>query len=109
MPQWENMSRVLWRWGCKPANTLNILAVFINIVLPTDGFSFDSECGNNTLFCGPPGVSVDDMELQFKNLTSPLAVNANQELHMWFGEDLFDCLETDNGGKTCADRYGLYM
>ena len=37
----------------------------------------------------------------------PHCVLANSELRLWYGEDLSDYTESDNGGKTCADVYGL--
>ena len=37
----------------------------------------------------------------------PHCVFVNSELCLWHGEDLRDFSESDNGGKTCADVYGL--
>ena len=38
---------------------------------------------------------------------SPIVSSANTELRLWYGEDLRGFTEGDNGGKTCADVYGL--
>ena len=56
-----------------------------------------------------PWATIDSSELVFDNLSSPLAVTANEEFQVWFGEDLFKCGDLDNGAeKTCARVYGLY-
>ena len=38
---------------------------------------------------------------------NPLAVPANGELRLWYGEDLRGYTESDNSGETCADVYAL--
>lgn len=56
-----------------------------------------------------PWATIDSSELVFDNLSSPLAVTGNEEFQVWFGEDLFNCGDHDNGAeKTCARVYGLY-
>lgn len=56
-----------------------------------------------------PWATIDSSELVFDNLSSPLAVTANEEFQVWFGEDLLNCADDDNGPeKTCARVYGLY-
>ena len=37
----------------------------------------------------------------------PHCIFANSELRLWYGEDLKGYTESDNGGTTCADVYGL--
>ena len=39
----------------------------------------------------------------------PQCVFANSELRLWYAEDLKGSTESDNGGKTCADVYGLLV
>lgn len=37
------------------------------------------------------------------------SVNSGQQLHLWYGEDLVDQSEFDNGGTVCCDVYALYL
>ncbi|CAH3106852.1 unnamed protein product [Pocillopora meandrina] len=39
----------------------------------------------------------------------PHSIHANTQLRLWYGEDLRGYTENDNGGKTCADVYGLLV
>ena len=54
------------------------------------------------------GVGVNEPELRFNHLPSPISVSAGQEFQLWYGADLNDCHEGDNRGQTCADVYALY-
>ena len=62
--------------------------------------------------CGYPykieGVGVNDNELRFNNLRSPISVSVGDEFQIWYGHDLKDCYESDNSGQTCADVYAWY-
>ena len=39
---------------------------------------------------------------------SPYSVSSDQELRLWYGEDLVAHTEVDNGGLVCCDVYVLY-
>ena len=54
------------------------------------------------------GVGVNETELRFNNLPSPISVSVGQEFQLWYLEDLKNCFEFDNSGQTCADVYALY-
>ena len=54
------------------------------------------------------GVGVNDAELRFNNLPSPISVSAGKEFQIWYGQDLTNCYESDNSGQTCADVYAWY-
>ena len=54
------------------------------------------------------GVGVNETELRFNNLPSPISVSVGQEFQLWYGADLKNCYELDNSGQTCADVYALY-
>ena len=58
---------------------------------------------------GIPGVTSESPDLRFHNFSVPLAVNAGQELQIWYSEDLYDCFGGDNEGQTCTDVFGLYV
>lgn len=53
-------------------------------------------------------VIIDFLEFVFDNLFLFLVVIGNEEV--WFGEDLFNCGDYDNGvEKICVRVYGLYV
>jgi len=54
------------------------------------------------------GVGVNDKELRFNNLPTPISVSVGKEFQIWYGQDLKDCSENNNSGQTCADVYGWY-
>ena len=54
------------------------------------------------------GVGVNETELRFNNLPSPMSVSVGKEFQVWHGQDLMDCTENNNSGQTCADVYGWY-
>ena len=48
-------------------------------------------------------------ELVLSVFSHPLWVSSGQQLRVWYGEDLVDYLENDNGGKVCCDVYARYV
>ncbi|KAK3749482.1 hypothetical protein QZH41_013448 [Actinostola sp. cb2023] len=48
------------------------------------------------------GVRVNDPELSFPELSSPLSVTAGKEYRAWLGQDLTDMIESNNYGETCV-------
>ena len=54
------------------------------------------------------GVCVNDTELRFNNLPSPISVSVGDEFQIWYGQDLKNCSEYNNSGQTCADVYAWY-
>lgn len=103
------------KWGCPVIQPPDPnIGVFITDeqqqrILPTDNASFyDIPC-HAKFFYGVPGYSSESPELGFNNFSSPLAVSLGQKLQIWFTEDLYNCYEKDNAGKTCTDVYGLYV
>ena len=54
------------------------------------------------------GVGVNDKELRFNNLPTPISVSVGKEFQIWYGQDLKDCTENNNSGQTCADVYAWY-
>lgn len=78
---------------------------------PSDAELFGTElpCNKQTYY-SLPGHTPDSPELLFDNFTNPLRVTVGQQFAVWFGEDLDDCGESDNGsGETCVDVYGLFV
>ena len=54
------------------------------------------------------GVGVNETELRFNNLPSPISVSVGDEFQIWYGQDLYYCSEDNNSGQTCADVYAWY-
>ena len=91
-------------WGCYPNNARleAILTDQNNKILVPDA-SRVNKGGQYTL----PGYTSSSSALVFCAPKKPHCVFANSELRLWHGEDLRGSTESDNGGKTCADVYGL--
>ena len=104
------------KWGCKVPDLNNhpmgthITDSSKQRILPkSQHFKRGSGCLADTYY-NLPWATPDSPELIFDNFTSPLPVTENQEFQVWFGEDLNNCYEDNNGPeKTCADVYGLYV
>lgn len=56
-----------------------------------------------------PGYTASSSALVFCAAKKPHCVFSNSELRLWYGEDLVTHTESDNGGRTCADVYGLLV
>ena len=54
------------------------------------------------------GAGVNETELRFNNLPSPISVSVGDEFQIWFTQDLYYCSEDNNSGQTCADVYAWY-
>ena len=55
-----------------------------------------------------PGYDSFSSELVLSSF-SPSHVNYNQELRVWYGEDLMNTSEGDNGGTVCVDIYAIFV
>ena len=56
------------------------------------------------------GIGVNSTELVFNRRLFPhVPISTGQEFQIWYGEDLTDCYESDNGGETCVDVYAWYV
>lgn len=96
-------------WGCKHPGLTHTLGTHItdsdrNRLLPNDKY-LSELCGYYNL----PWATPDSPELIFDNFSAPLHVTTEQEFQVWFNEDLNNCGEEDNEGKTCAEVYGWYV
>ena len=56
-----------------------------------------------------PGYNSLSPELVLSSFSHPVRVYSGQQLRLWFGEDLLNRSEADNGGRACCDVYGLYV
>ena len=91
-------------WGCAPNNeNLIVLLTDQNNKILAPEASTVSRGGWYKL----AGYTSSSSVLAFCAKNKPLALFANSELRLWYGEDYVDGTESDNGGKSCADVYGL--
>ena len=92
-------------WGCYPRHRPNLGAILTdhknNILAP------DASTVQSTGWYNLPGYSSSSPELVFEKSGKPHVIFANNELRLWYGEDLRGRTEEDNDGKTCAEVYGL--
>ena len=104
-------------WGCSYFSGPKNLATLITSsnrtrLLPNDDklFTANASCEGFLLHYRLPGQNSNSTELLFDNFTEPLPVKAGEQFAIWFGEDLYDCGDTDNGGeKACVEVYGLFV
>jgi len=98
-------------WGCQgvsfySAENINVVITTTtnHVLLPPDQFIVN----HGGKFSKVPGyTSVSpELELSFFN---PYSVQSGQELRLWYGEDLMNVYEGDNGGTACVDIYALYV
>ena len=56
-----------------------------------------------------PGYNSVSPELILSVLSTPNWISSEQELHLWYGEDLVNFSEEDNGGTVCVNVYALFV
>ncbi|KAL9958398.1 hypothetical protein ACROYT_G035404 [Oculina patagonica] len=102
-------------WGCRNSEAYGnngLLTIITNAnkesVLPPAG-DLQTGCGNKKHFYNLDGTHHTSPELVFADLSIPLSVSRNQELQIWYGQDLIDCTEDNNSGTTCVDVYAWYV
>ena len=54
------------------------------------------------------GVGVNETELRFNNLPTPISVSVGDEFQIWYGQDLTTCSADNNSGQSCSDVYAWY-
>lgn len=91
-------------WGCPPNEQ------FIRTFLTDDrntiiGPQFSERVAQT--YYKLPGYSSSSPYLIFFMGKSAYGLHHMAELRIWYGEDLFNTSESDNGGRSCADVYGL--
>ena len=99
-------------WGCNenPATDPRVNIVITNlsnhILLPPNQFIGDVT--NQQTWYKIPGYNSLSPELVLSVFLNPISLSSNQVLRLWYGEDLENQYERDNGGRVCADVYSTY-
>ena len=98
-------------WGCGD-NPWNGLRDLVDVVI--------TNTANHTLLPATQFITMDrtkskipghnslSQELVLSVISQPHWVTAGQELRLWYGEDLVNHSEGNNGGRVCCDVYVDY-
>ncbi|KAL9958395.1 hypothetical protein ACROYT_G035401 [Oculina patagonica] len=105
-------------WGCRNSaykGNNGLMTIISNAnkeaVLPPAGdlmIQTNGACVNKRYYYSLDGTHHTSPELVFRDLSNQLSVSRNQELQIWYGQDLVDCSEENNSGTTCVDVYVWY-
>ena len=98
-------------WGCRgvsfySAEKINVVITTAtnHVLLPPSQFIVNQ----GAQWFKIPGYTSVSPELVL-SLFNPYSVQSGQELRLWYGEDLKNAYEGDNGGRACVDVYALYV
>ena len=68
-----------------------------------------ARCSREKEFYILDGVNQGSSELILGNLSRPLSLLKDQQLQIWYGQDLIDCSENNNNGTSCVDIFAWYL
>ena len=100
-------------WGCnqhysaKDHVDVTITTSKNQLILPPSQFMKYNHQGG--LLSKIPGYSSESPEIVLSFFSQPYPVLSGQQLRLWYGEDLKDYAESDNGGRVCCDVYALFV
>lgn len=100
---WSYWGCGLYGWGLGKINVV-ITTSGNHVLLPPSQF-IEHHGGKWSRVPGYDSLS-PNLVLSF---FSPAHVSHNQELRIWYGEDLMNSAEGDNGGTACVDVYAIYV
>lgn len=93
------------RWGCNPNSAIKVfLTDSQNTVIAPQ---FAQYTGSRRTSYNIPGYDSSSPYLIFFMGRNAYRFHNSAQLRLWYGEDLHDFTEYDNGGRSCADVYGL--
>ena len=97
-------------WGC---DNIPSLKNHVNVIITTSSNTIITPVSpflknHVAKFSELPGYNSFSPEIILPRF-SPHSVNSGQELRLWYGEDLTDRTESDNGGWVCCNVYALYV
>ena len=101
-------------WGCGQHSSLKQEVDVVittsddkQIILPPAEFMKYKHQGGK--WARVPGYDSFSKEIVLTPFAKPYPVLAGQQLRLWYGEDLDDYTESDNGGKVCCDVYAQFQ
>ena len=102
------------KWGCFSYHSPYRFDTHITYpnrtrILPAERFLSKSSSCNTYHTYVLQGFNINSNEIIFNNFSRPISVCPGDQFQIWYGQDLADCSETNNGGQTCTDVYGLYV
>ncbi len=56
-----------------------------------------------------PGYNAFSPEIVQSRFSGPFNIHRGHQYRVWYGEDLVNYTESDNGGRVCADVWVLYV
>ena len=98
-------------WGCghysSAKNQVDIVVTNSagRVLLPSSQFI----TGKSAMWSLIPGYNSLSPELVLSAFSNPPSVTRGQELRLWYGEDLMNTWEADNGGRACCDIYARFL
>ena len=96
-------------WGCghRVKDLVDVVITRSNnqIILPANQF-IGNRAGKASKV---PGYNSFSPEIILSVFSTPLSLPAQTQLRLWYGEDLVNYTEADNGGRVCTDVYVLYV
>ena len=100
-------------WGCGLlSGTINYVGVTITtaddtVLLPPKQLTIHSGINNGWSFIS--GYNSQSPELVLTRFSDDtITVASDQELRLWYSQDLFNGPEHDNGGRVCCDVYAVF-
>ena len=100
---WSYWGCGLMGWGLGKIN-VGITTSGNHVLLPPRQFIVN----DGAKWSQVPGYNSLSPELVL-SFFSPSRVNHHQELRVWYGEDLMNTSEGDNGGTACVDVYAIFV
>ena len=96
-------------WGCGAHNSgdrINVVITTVtnHVLLPPDQLIVE----HSAKWSKVPGYTSVSPELVL-SFFNPYSIQPGQEFRLWYGEDLMNAGEGDNGGTACIDIYALYV
>ena len=92
-------------WGCDKNNVLKTLVTnnYNKIIFPSVEHTINKFANNMVYFL--PGFAgyLDTLVFATDFVAKPKFMNKGQELRIWYGEDLVNVYESDNGGTQCVE------
>ena len=101
-------------WGCGTHSSLSdrvdvaITTSSNDVLLPPSQFMEQSWLFQHK-WSKIPGYNSLSAELVLSVFSSPLTITSGQVLRLWYGEDLVNSSESDNGGTSCCDVFARLM